>query len=74
LDYHQASVQVCVMNAAGEVLVNRKCPNNWRAVARTVSEPGAQVHAAIEACGGAADLADELVEKAGWSVDLAHPG
>jgi transposase len=74
LDYHQSSVQVCVMNAAGEVLANRKCPNDWRAVARAVGERGAQVHAAIEACGGAADLADELVQQAGWSVDLAHPG
>jgi len=36
--------------------------------------PGARVYAAIEACTGAADLTDELVERAGWSVDLAHPG
>lgn len=74
LDYHQASVQVCVMNGAGEVLTNRKCPNDWRAIVRAVSPRGAQVHAAIEACGGAADLADQLVQQAGWSVDLAHPG
>ena len=73
LDYHQASVQVCVMNAAGKILVNRKCPNDWRLVAAVVRESG-HVCAAIEACGGAADLADELVEQAGWSVDLAHPG
>jgi transposase len=32
------------------------------------------VQAALEACCGAADLADELVEQAGWSVSLAHPG
>jgi transposase len=32
------------------------------------------VQAALEACCGAADLADELVERAGWSVSLAHPG
>ena len=30
--------------------------------------------AAIEACTGSADLAEELVEKAGWGVHLAHPG
>jgi len=35
---------------------------------------GATVQAALEACCGAADLADELVEQAGWSVGLAHPG
>jgi transposase len=29
---------------------------------------------AIEACTGTADLADELLQHAGWSVDLAHPG
>ena len=30
--------------------------------------------AAIESCSGAADLADELVNDRGWSVDMAHPG
>lgn len=74
LDYHQASVQVCVMNAAGEVLVNRKCPNSWQAVVAVLPSGAGPVQAAIEACGGAADMADELVQHAGWSVDLAHPG
>jgi len=32
------------------------------------------VQAAIEACCGAADLADELIAQAQWSVNLAHPG
>jgi transposase len=35
---------------------------------------GTVVRAAIESCSGAADLADELVMRAGWHVDLAHPG
>lgn len=75
LDYHQSGVQVCVMNASGETLVNRKCPNSWRAIAAAVKTAGSgPVFAAIEACGGAADLADELVQQAGWSLDLAHPG
>ena len=74
LDYHQHSVQVCVMNAAGQVLVNRKCANDWRVVAACVPQKTDAVHAAIEACGGAAALADELVEHARWSVHLAHPG
>lgn len=74
LDYHQQSVQVCVMKASGEVLANRRCANDWRIIARVAHEHGQQVLAAIEACNGAADLADELVQKAGWSVDLAHPG
>jgi transposase len=74
LDYHHQSVQVCVMNGRGEVMVNRRCANDWRAIERAVGGPGRRVQAAIEACNGAADLADELVHKAGWSVDLAHPG
>ncbi len=32
------------------------------------------MQAAIESCCGAANLADELIAQAGWSVDLAHPG
>lgn len=72
LDYHQSGVQVCVMDTTGKVLVNRKCENNWRIVAAAVGD--ASVYAAIEACGGAADLADELAQQAGWSVHLAHPG
>lgn len=73
LDYHQQSVQVCVMDSAGNVLVNRRCENDWRVIAQVVPED-ANVQAAIEACSGAADLADELVHQAGWSVDLAHAG
>lgn len=73
LDYHQRSVQVCVMEASGKMLANRSCANDWRSIAAAVPS-GVHVHAAIEACGGAADLADELVHQAGWSVDLAHAG
>ncbi len=73
LDYHQQSVQVCVMDNAGKVLVNRSCPNNWRAITLVVPAEG-RVQAAIEACNGAADLADDLVQHAGWSVDMAHAG
>lgn len=74
LDYHQSGVQVCVMEPSGKVLANRKCTNLWQAVAAVVQPGSSRVLAAIEACNGAANLADELVEKAGWSVDLAHPG
>jgi transposase len=77
LDYHTESVQVCVLAPNGKVLVNRSCRNDWRAVAAVVrGRLGAQVgvQAAMESCCGAADLADELIAKAHWSVDLAHPG
>jgi len=74
LDYHQAAVQVCVVNGAGEVLVNRSCQNDWIAIAALVERFGQVKGVSIEACSGAADLAEELSVYAGWSVDLAHPG
>ena len=74
LDYHKDSIQVCVMDQAGKVLANRSCPNDANAVALMVVFFGDQVRAAIEACTGAADLADELVTRHGWDLDLAHPG
>ena len=74
LDYHQSGVQVCIMDREGMVLFNRGVSNHWKDIAWQVERYGAPVQAAIESCSGAADLADELVNKAGWSVDLAHPG
>lgn len=77
LDYHAQSVQLCVLTREGKMLVNRSCENKWQAVAAVVREkcgPGTPVQAAIESCCGAADLADELIAHARWSVDLAHPG
>lgn len=73
LDYHQDFVQVCVLDETGQTLRNSKVENNWRKIAAAVPA-GATVQAALEACCGAADLADELVQCAGWSVSLAHPG
>lgn len=77
LDYHAESVQVCALAQDGKLLVNRSCRNDWRALVAAVRErcgAGASVQAAIESCCGAADLADELIARANWSVDLAHPG
>ena len=74
LDYHQDSVQVCVMDRGGAVLTNRRCANRWAAIRAVAHRHSCRVRAAIEACSGAAELADELVSRAGWSVDLAHPG
>ena len=71
LDYHQSFVQVCVMDPAGTVVSNRRCANSARAVREAVETSGVIVSAAIEACCGAADLAEELVA-AGWQVSLAH--
>lgn len=74
LDYHEDNVQVCMMNSEGQILANRPCANDWQALRKAVGSHPGMVRAAIEACSGAADLAEELVAKAGWSVDLAHPG
>lgn len=74
LDYHQSGVQVCVLNKSGEILANRKCKDDWKAIHSLVSSHGNCVHAAVEACNGAANLADQLVENVGYSVSLAHPG
>lgn len=73
LDYHQDFVQVCVMDALGNILRNSKVENDWQRIAAAVPK-GATVHAALEACCGAANLADELAEQAEWSVGLSHPG
>jgi transposase len=74
LDYHKDSIQVCVMDPSGQVLANRSCPNDARALVLMVAFFGDHVRGAIEACTGAAELADELVERHGWDLDLAHPG
>ena len=74
LDYHKGSIQVCIMDTAGATLANRTCPNRAEAVVALVSQHGQDVHAGIEACSGAANLADELATKHGWVINLAHPG
>jgi transposase len=80
LDYHQESVQVCVMDEAGKVLANRSVENRWQDMAAVLEdtlcgrEEAVMVKASIESCSGAAHLAEELIERAGWAVTLAHPG
>lgn len=71
LDYHQAFVQVSVMDGKGTVLLNRRCDNSAMRIVEAVKPYGTRVVAAIEACCGAAALADELLA-AGWQVSLAH--
>ena len=74
LNYLQDSVQVCVMDRLGNVLRNGSYENDALVIATIAENYGTQVRAAIEACTGAADLADELGQRAGWTIDLAHPG
>ena len=74
LDYHSESIQVCAMNSKGKILVNRSVPNHWEAVVHALGKGVRVAWAAIEACNGAAHLADELIHRAGWQVELSHPG
>jgi transposase len=74
LDYADSVVQVCVMDAQGQSFRNGRCENEWQAIAGRV-RPEEQVQVAvIEACTGAADLADELMGQAGWPMVMAMPG
>ena len=82
LDYHQDSIQVCVMNQEGEILVNRKTGNDAQKVENIIRETALQdskevavtAKISIEACTGAANLSEELMLNTGRDVRLAHPG
>jgi hypothetical protein len=74
LDYHHALIQVCVMDRPGRVLGNRRCRNDAQGAIEFVRRYGRAKGVALESCSGAADFAEELVKRAGWSVNLAHPG
>jgi transposase len=73
LDYHQDSIQVCVLNSQGNVLMNRAAKNDCVELERLVKPLGVVQRVGIEACCGAADLGEELVSKLGWNVSLGHP-
>lgn len=73
LDYHQDSIQVCVLNQKGDVLLNRSSRNDSEELRRLIEPLGAVQRVGIEACCGAADLGEELVERWGWNVSLGHP-
>lgn len=79
LDYHQESVQVCVLDEQGQRLANRSVENQWFAITKVLDDTidgdeKMHVKVSIECCSGAAHLAHELIRKTGWSVTLAHPG
>jgi transposase len=74
LDYHCDSVRVCVLDAAGAVLANKNCANDWRQSDQLARRHGTVARASIEACCGAADLAEELMHKARWPITMSHPG
>ena len=74
LDYHQDSVQVCVLNRQGKELCNRSVSNDTAAIHRVMTRYGTPRRVAIEACCGASDLAEELATRRQLPMQLAHPG
>jgi len=73
LDYHQDQVQLCVLDESGTVLCNRGISNSAAVIRAAAERYGCVQAAALEACCGSANLAQELSDL-GWSVSLAHPG
>lgn len=74
LDYHDEQVQVCVLDASGKIMANRSVANDAAQIDRLVRRHGEVVGAAIEACCGAADLAEGLATQQQWPIKMAHPG
>lgn len=74
LDYHSGSVQACVVDAAGKVLLNSKRASSVPEVVSVIESLGRVQRVAIEACCGAADFGDHVARATGWRVSLSHPG
>jgi len=74
LDYHAGSVQACVLDGTGRILANQRLANSATRLDEFVRGFGTRIQAAIEACPGAAHLADELATRHGWDIRQAHPG
>jgi transposase len=55
------------------VLLNRSARNDCQEVGRIVHPLGVVQRVGIEACCGAADFGEELVQQWGWNVSLGHP-
>lgn len=76
IDYHSEVSQVCVLSSTGACLGNQPCQSDAGYLEKYVSNVGeksARIVAVIEACCGAAQIADSLRSR-GWKVELAHPG
>jgi hypothetical protein len=73
LDYSQHAVQLCVLDPQGKVLCNRAVPDSADAI-DAVRRLGNVRGAALEACTGAANLAEEMADRFAWPIHLAHPG
>jgi hypothetical protein len=68
LDYSQHAVQVCVLAPQGAVLCKRACPDAASRIDEAVRRFGTVRGAVLEACTGAAELAQELTDCFGWPM------
>ena len=59
IDYHQDQVQVCVLDENEQQILNRSLDNDAGVIRRAICGHGRVAGVAIEACCGAANLADE---------------
>jgi len=85
LDYHQNSLQVCIMDQQANIQCNRRIDNDLVSLLPLLHRAGGVRKIAIEACEGAAQLGEALAQAGsasgasgasgggGWTVELAHP-
>ncbi len=74
IDYADQVSQVVVLDADGCQLGTRRLRSEGDRLIAYAERFGPIGGVAIEACCGAATLADELIQRRGWPVQLAHPG
>ena len=75
LDYHSASIRVCVLTPEGDELLNRNVPNEVGSVMGVIQNLAPAIFVegvAIEACTGSAEFATRLAAATEWPVRLAH--
>jgi transposase len=75
LDYHSASIRVCVLTPEGDELLNRNIPNEVGSVIGAIQNLAPAIFVegvAIEACTGSAEFATRLAAATEWPVRLAH--
>lgn len=74
LDYHLNSIQVCILDGQGEIVVNQSVANCPESVDRLVRKHAKAFRATIETCTGAVAMADTLKHRFGWKIAQAHAG
>lgn len=74
IDYADQVSQVVVLARDGRELGTRRLRSEADRLVAYAERFGHIAGVAIEACCGAATLADELIQGHGWPVQLAHPG